>query len=206
MPANPIPTIGLLGGPGSGKSLVAGQLRSLNCAVIDADAIAKQVLESTQVKEKMARWWGGRVIKEDGTVDRREVAGIVFDAPDELKRLEALIHPRVHEKREELARQARQTPDIVAIVEDCPLLLETGIDQQCDALVFVDAPFETRLRRVQRTRGWTDEELARRDKSQTPLDIKRQRADYMISNDADEAQCLAQTRRVLSQIIQRHRT
>jgi len=206
MPANSIPTIGLMGGPGSGKSLVAGQLTALGCVVIDADSIAKQVLESADVKEIITRWWGDGVLKEDGQVDRREVAGIVFEAPDELKRLEALIHPRVHARRAEIKAQALQTPDIVAIIEDCPLLIETGIDQQCDVLVFVDASFQTRLGRVQQTRGWDREELDRRDKSQAPLDIKRQRADYVISNDTDEAQCLAQVRRVLSQIIQRHPT
>ncbi len=206
MPTHPIPTIGLLGGPGSGKSLVARQLASLGCAVIDADALARQALESADIKEIITSWWGGQVLKVDGKVDRREVAGIVFDAPDERKRLEALIHPRVHARRAELKRQALETPDIVAVVEDCPLLLETGIDEQCDVLVFVDAAFQTRLGRVQRTRNWDREELAKRDKSQTPLDIKRQRADYVISNDTDEAQCLAQVRRVLSQIIQGHPT
>ena len=206
MPTHPIPTIGLLGAPGSGKSLVANQLMSLGCTVIDADALAKQVLESGDVKENIVSWWGGDYITESGRVDRRKVARLVFDHPDERERLEALIHPRVHERRAELKVKALQTPDIVAIVEDCPLLIETGIDEECDTLIFVDAPFETRLERVQRTRGWDREELARRDNNQTPLDIKRQRADYVISNDADEAQCLAQTRRVLSQIIQRHLT
>jgi dephospho-CoA kinase len=86
------------------------------------------------------------------------------------------------------------------MVEDSPLLLESGIDRDCDVKVLVDAPFETRLRRVRRARGWDAQELRRREKNQVPLDIKRQQADYVIINDADEAQCLEQTRRVLSQI------
>ncbi len=201
MPQNPIPTIGLMGAPGSGKSMVARQLASMGCAVIDADVLAKEVLQEQDIREEIASWWGGIVLKPDGQIDRREVARIVFADPEKLKRLEALIHPRVHDRREILKQQALNQPDTKAVVEDCPLLLELGIDKQCDALIFVEASFETRLARVRKTRGWGPQELTRRDKSQTPLDIKRQRADYVVSNDADEAHCLAQTRRVLSQII-----
>lgn len=202
MTQTPIPTIGLMGGPGSGKSLVASQLASLGCAVIDADALAKEALREPHIIDEITAWWGPRILTPDGQIDRREVARIVFTDPEELKRLEAMIHPRVHERRDQLKQQALADAKTVAVVEDCPLLLEQGIDEQCDALIFVDVDFQTRLARVQ-SRGWDAEELARRDKSQTPLDIKRQRADYVISNDADEAHCLAQTRRVLSQIIHR---
>ncbi len=195
------PTIGLMGAPGSGKSLVARQMASMGCVVIDADALAKQVLQEADIKQQLQTWWGGGVLTPNGDIDRAEVARIAFANPDELKSLEALIHPRVHELREALKPQALARADTKAIVEDCPLLLETGIDKQCDALIFVETDFQTRLARVSQTRGWGPEELRRRDKSQMPLDIKRQRADYVISNDADEAHCLAQTRRVLSQII-----
>ncbi len=195
------PTIGLMGGPGSGKSLVANQMASMGCVVIDADALARDALEEADIKRQIVVWWGDKVLTPDGKVDRSEVARIVFADSSELKRLEALIHPRVHARREGLKQEALALPETRAVVEDCPLLLETGIDQQCDALVLVDASFQTRLERVSPTRGWGAEELSRRDKSQMPLDIKRQRADYVISNDADEAHCLEQTRRVLSQII-----
>jgi len=195
------PTIGLMGAPGSGKSLVANQLASMGCAVIDADALARQVLEEADIKSKIAAWWGPGVLTPSGKVDRAELARIVFADPAQLKRLEALVHPRVHRLREALKRRALAREDTQAVVEDCPLLLETGIDKQCDALIFVEAAFQTRLGRVSRTRGWGVRELTRRDKSQMPLDIKRRRADYVISNDAEEAHCLEQTRRVLSQII-----
>jgi dephospho-CoA kinase len=195
------PTIGLMGGPGSGKSLVARQMAAMGCVVIDSDALAKEMLEEEDIKQQIALWWGGGVLRPDGQVDRSKVARIVFADPSELKRLEALIHPRVHARREVLKHQALVDPETKAIVEDCPLLLESGIDSQCDALVLVEASFQTRLKRVQKTRGWGAQELGLRDKSQTPLDIKQQRADYVISNDADEAHCLEQTRRVLSQII-----
>jgi dephospho-CoA kinase len=190
-----------MGAPGSGKSLVADQMASLGCVVIDADALAAEVLQEEEVKSELTGWWGGKILTARGRVDRAQVARIVFADPSQLKRLEGLIHPRVHARRGALKRDALDRPETRAVVEDCPLLLESGIDRECDALVFVQAPFQTRLERVHRTRGWGPQELDRRDKSQMPLDIKRRRADYVINNDADEAYCMEQTRRVLSQII-----
>ena len=196
----PVPTIGLMGAPGSGKSLVARQMASMGCVVIDSDDLARRALEEPDVIRQIGRWWGDGVLKPGGGVDRKALARIVFADPVELKKLESLTHPIVHAGRALLRRQALARPGTRAIIEDSPLLLESGINRDCDVLVLVDAPFDVRLDRVQRTRGWDAEELCRREKNQMPLDIKRQRADYVIINDADEAHCLEQTRRVLSQI------
>jgi len=195
------PTLGLLGAPGSGKSLIARQLASLGCAVIDSDQLASQAMGQPQVRDQIAGWWGDEVLDSTGQIDRARVAQMVFEDSAKLTRLETLIHPQVHAGRKALASQARADPAVKAVVEDCPLILETGIDRQCDVLIYVDCLQATRLDRVQKHRGWTAKELARREKLQLPLDIKRQRADYVIHNDADEAHCLAQTRRVLSKIL-----
>lgn len=200
MNARPVPTIGLMGAPGSGKSLVAGQLASMGCVVIDSDELARRALGEPAVIRQIGRWWGDGVIKPDGTVDRKALARIVFADRVELKKLESLTHPKVHAGRALLRSQALARPGTRAIIEDSPLLLESGIDRDCDVRVLVDAPFDVRLGRVRHTRGWDAGELLRREKNQLPLDIKRQRADYVIINDADEAHCLEQTRRVLSQI------
>ena len=95
---------------------------------------------------------------------------------------------------------AQADPDIVAIVEDCPLLLESKLDQNCDALVFVDTPDEIRLQRVLASRGWDAAELKKRDEQQFPLDTKRQAADYVISNGLDLAHLRTQVRHVLQSI------
>jgi dephospho-CoA kinase len=195
------PTIGLLGAPGSGKSLVARQLASLGCAVIDADQLARLAMAQQGVRDQIAGWWGGDVLDVQDRLNRAQIAEIVFNDPVKLAQLEALIHPMVHDQRRALTSQAMDDSAVKAVVEDCPLLLETGIDKQCDVLIYVDCPLATRQDRVKEHRGWTAKDLARREKQQVPLDIKRQRADYVIDNDADEAHCLTQTRRVLSQII-----
>jgi dephospho-CoA kinase len=195
------PVIGLMGGIGSGKSTVARCFAKLGCGVIDADALARHAINEPAVVAQLRAWWGDHVVDANGKVDRAAVSRIVFNAPRERERLEGLVHPRVHAGR--AAERARMMRDagIVAIVEDCPLLLETRLDAECDALVFVDASRDVRLERVRAGRGWSAEELDRREKSQLGLDIKRNRADYVISNEDDEAACQTHVRRVLPQIL-----
>lgn len=196
------PIIGLLGAPGSGKSLVADQFRQLGCAVIDADQLARDALQSSVVREQLVAWWGEGVLDETGRVDRQAVGRIVFEDPDALRRLESVTHPEVARQRHALRARHEADPDVVAIVEDSPLLLEKGVDKACDVLVMVDAPREVRLQRLRENRGWSEAELDRREKNQWPLDSKRQRADYMVNNHGAASDTFAETRRVLSQILQ----
>ena len=202
LPAPHKPVIGLAGGIGSGKSLVATQLASAGCAVIDADQLAKQALDQPESRKQLVDWWGPQILDKQGRVDRHAVGQIVFDDPDQLHRLEQWIHPQVHQARHQLHQRYQQDVDSVAIVEDCPLLFETGLDKQCDKTIFVQTSRENRLRRLAQTRGWSDQELARREKNQIGLDKKAQKADYIVVNDAGEDECLSQVRRVLSQILQ----
>ena len=196
------PVIGLTGGIGSGKSLVARQLTQLGCAVIDADQLARQALDEPAVRDRLVAKWGAQLLDDAGRIDRRKLAAIVFGDPTRLRKLEALTHPRVHAARADLHRQYQADPAVKAIVEDCPLLLEVGLDKECDALIFVSAPLELRQERVARTRGWTKAELAEREKNQWPLDRKAAVADYVLANDADEDRCFSHVRGVFSQIMQ----
>ncbi len=195
------PVLGLLGAPGSGKSFVAKQFARLGCAVIDADVIAKAQLDDPAVRDQLVQWWGKSVLDASGRISRPAVAKIVFSDPQELTKLENVIHPRVAEERARLREIHQADPRVVAIVEDVPLLLEKHLEGVCDRLVFVDAPLEVRQRRVMQNRGWSAEKLAQVEKYQTPLDIKRQRADDVIDNGGGEVQLLEQVRRLLSRLI-----
>lgn len=195
--------IGLSGGIGCGKTLVANHLQTLGCFVIDADMLAQQLLDDSSIIQMLVDWWGEQVIGTDGRVDRQAVARIVFDNPAQLRRLESLIHPLVHAQRHQLRRQAQADSSVTAIVEDCPLLLEKGLDAECDVVIFVCCDRDQQVARVAKKHGWTETDLWRREKNQWPLDIKADQAHYVVDNNAAEADTLSHVRRLLSQILHR---
>ena len=125
-----------------------------------------------------------------------------FSNSAERQRLEALLHPRVAAMRTEKMNQFANDSLILAFIWDIPLLFETGQDHQCDAIVFVDSPFEQRLKRIQGSRGWEQTDLIRRENLQMPLDKKQEMSDYVVVNAADAAETRRQVRNVLSQILQ----
>jgi len=149
----------------------------------------------------LRQWWGREVFDRDGRVDRGAIARRVFSDERELRRLEGLVHPVVSELRDRQMREAAADPSVVAYVWDTPLLLEAGLAEDCDALVFVECPARERQRRVMRSRGWTAAEWARREKKQLPLDKKRKAANYIIRNTAGADQVRSQVREVLSRIL-----
>ena len=179
-----IPTIGLAGGIGAGKSRVAAILADLGCLVSDSDADARAVLADPEVVEALREWWGDEVVAADGTIDRRRVAARVFADPEARERLEALMHPRIHARR--AARFAAAPAGTRAFVIDAPLLFEAGLDAECDAILFVDAPRARRLARVAANRGWTAGELTRREAAQWPNEKKRAKSTIVIDNAQDE--------------------
>ena len=200
------PVIGLMGAPGSGKSFIAQLFAEQGAAVIDADALAREAMAEPQVRKQLVAWWGRDILDAEGHVDRRAVGAKVFEDDEALRRLETLVHPRVHARRNELRAKHEADPAVQAIVEDCPLLLETGLDRACDVLVYVEAPYAVRAARVRQQRGWSAAELERREKNQAPLDTKRARADDVIDNGAGRASAREQVRRVLSRVLQQANT
>jgi dephospho-CoA kinase len=197
----PKPVIGLSGGIGSGKSTVGRLFGRLGCLVIDSDALSHEAIQLPEVKTKIREWLGGEVFGGDGSVNRRAVARRVFANSRDTERLNGLIHPKVHEKRDELMGRGFSDPSIRAVVWDTPLLFETGLEKECDAVVFVKVPLEVRLKRLAQGRGWGPEEVAKREKLQFSLDKKAELADYCIDNSGDEASTLRQVQRILSQIL-----
>lgn len=196
------PIIGIIGGVGSGKSHVAGLFGELGCLVINSDEQVSQVYKLREVQDTLREWWGPSILLPDRRVNRSAIARIVFADPVQLRRLESLLHPRVAELRDQAMAARAQDPATLAYIWDAPLLIEAGLAPRCDAIVFVDAPPEQRLRRVQSTRGWTEAQWLAREKSQLPLDNKRKIAKYMVCNAADaDNEVRRQVREVLSCIL-----
>lgn len=197
------PIIGLTGGIASGKSFVAGLFAELGCVVSDADAQVRAAYDDPAVRQSLRGWWGDQVFKADGSVDRAAIARRVFSDPAERARIEALLHPIVDAARQRQMTISATLPLTIAFVWDTPLLFEVGLNRQCDAVVFVDAPFQTRLERVRKSRRWDQAELLRRENLQWPLDRKREISDYMIRNTADADEARSQVRLILSRILER---
>lgn len=195
------PIIGIAGGIGSGKSAVAKILAELGAGLIDSDAINGQELEQAEVRSTLVQWWGDRILTPDGRVDRARVAEIVFADAAEKNRLEALMHPRIAVQRRRLIEEFEGDPKISCVVLDAPLLFEVGLDQWCDAIVFVEADEEVRFTRTAAARGWSREEFHRRERMQSPLDFKRARADYVCRNNSDPAALRQQVEALFSQIV-----
>jgi dephospho-CoA kinase len=193
--------IGLAGGIGSGKSQVARMLADLGCVVIDSDAAARAALERDDVRDTLRQWWGDQVFDPSGRVDRGAVASIVFSDPEERRRLEALIHPLVKASRSEVIARA-QAVGVPAVVIDAPLLFEAGVNRECDAVIFVEAPETLRVERVRAARGWDDTELRRRESAQIPINRKREMSDHVINNTGDLASLRERVKAVLGQVLQ----
>ena len=192
------PIIGLTGGIGSGKSTVAKILKEHGCVVADADENTKIVLARSEVQRQLVEWWGEKVLDQCGKVDRSMIAEIVFAHRDQLKRLESLIHPLVRELQDKTFENAQK--DSNALVIDASLLMEAGIDKQCDAVIYVDSPHETRMKRVVSTRGWDETQFKNREAAQIGLDTKRTSADHIIINDGDIVHLEGQVESILSLI------
>lgn len=190
------PIIGLVGGIGSGKSTVARLLAECGAAVIDSDELNRQQLQSPEVIETLVSWWGEKVRrKEDGRgssgLDKEQIARIIFKDAGQRRRLERFVHPRIGRERDRMIAAYEHDPTVGLIVVDSPLLLESGSDQSCDQVVFVDADDSVRLERVTQGRGWSAEDWKSREKSQIALDKKRSRADHVVVNNSSD---LAQLR------------
>jgi len=195
------PVIGLAGGIGSGKSTVGAMLASLGARVIDSDQLAHEQFQDQTVKSAIRGWWGSNVFRPDGTVNRRAVADIVFRNPAELKRLEEMLYPRIAKRRDEILAEMEGDPAVHAVVIDAPKLFEAGVDRLCDAVIFVEVSFATRVNRAREARGWAEEELTRREKMQNSLDLKKARADYIIENNSSQEELLPRVQKVFSDVL-----
>lgn len=177
--------IGLVGGIGSGKSLVARLIAERGGVVIDADRLGHELLREPEVKERVRALWGEGVFDEAGEVDRRRLARAVFSAEGGSPGIQALnriVHPELIRRVTEAVERARRQGRCRWVVVDAALLLEWGLERLCDVVVFVEAPPEVRRRRLSSARGWSAEEVARREASQLPLGEKRARAQRVLVN------------------------
>lgn len=201
--------IGLTGSIGAGKSTVAEWLRAQQIpqvqhaqaqqvTVLDADQVAREVTETPQTLEELSALFAGVAgaseLVKDGVLDRAALARVVFGDAEKLKALNALIHPKVRARMQELTEaawhsaqpaQSVQPVQPVIVLQDIPLLYENGLETQFDAVLVVDAELEKRIERVMKRSQLSRAEVLARDKQQYPADKKRHRADWLVTNDGN---------------------
>ena len=178
--------IALTGGIGSGKSTVSRLLAEKGAVIVDADAIAREIVEPGQpALEEIRDAFGPEVIDADGLLRRSRLAEIVFDDPGALARLNAITHPRIAARSAELLEAA---PADAVVVYDMPLLVEQGPQALAgwDAIVVVDAPDDVRLERLcDRDRGLERDDAERRMTAQATRQARLAAADHVIDNSGD---------------------
>ncbi len=193
------PIFGLLGGIGSGKSEVAGELARRGAVVINADALGHEALQQPEIREQIRQRWGSEVFNDQGEVDRKKLGAIVFADPAQLRALETLSFPWIEHRFHEEAEKANGDPKVRFIVLDAAVMLEAGWIRVCDRLVFVDTPRDLRLRRLAEQRGWTAQDLEIRERVQWPLEKKARLAHYRLNNSGTREQLAQQIEDLLRQ-------
>jgi dephospho-CoA kinase len=180
--------LGLVGGVGCGKSLVAGMFVEFGAGLVDADEIGHELLLDSAISEQIRSHFGERVfcdVNGNSCVNRAKLARIVFEQSEqglaELKYLNSILHPPITKIINQKIQHLFQN-NYNIIILDAPLLLETGFKQIADKIIFVDSSRENRLARI-RKRNWTENDLNLRESSQLPIKEKQQHADFIISNN-----------------------
>ncbi|MGY1752758.1 dephospho-CoA kinase [Blastococcus sp. SYSU D01042] len=191
--------IGLTGGIGSGKSTVAGLLADRGAVVIDADRIAREVVEpGTPGLAAVVDAFGEGVLSADGSLDRPALAAVVFSDPAARARLDGIVHPLVRDRAVQLAAGA---PEDAVLVNDVPLLVETGQAGSYDLVVVVEAELATRLTRLV-DRGVPEADARARIAAQATDEQRRAVADVVLDNSGPLEQLAEQVARLWEERVE----
>ncbi|MEW2247290.1 dephospho-CoA kinase [Streptomyces sp. NPDC014776] len=194
-------TVGLTGGIGAGKSEVSRLLVECGAVLIDADRIAREVVEpGTPGLAAVVETFGPEVLTADGRLDRPKLGSIVFADPAKLAALNAIVHPLVGARSRELEQAAAED---AVVVHDVPLLTENGLAPLYDVVVVVDASPATQLDRLVRLRGMTEEDARARMAAQASREKRLEIADIVIDNDVPLERLQRRVREVWEELARR---
>src|SRR4051812_42567171 len=200
----PVLVVGLTGGIGSGKSEVARRLATLGATVIDADLIAREVVEpGSPGLARVVAEFGPDVLRPDGSLDRDAVGALVFADDDNRRRLNAIIHPLIGAQMVQRTAAAGEGDPHAVVVNDVPLLVEGGTSDRYDVVVVVDVAPETQLQRLVKQRGMTAEDASARIAVQATREQRLAAADLVIDNSGDLADLDARVREVWADLAAR---
>jgi dephospho-CoA kinase len=190
--------VGLTGGIASGKSTVSAILRELGAVVIDADALAREVVaQGTPGLAAVVEEFGPELLTPDGELDRTAMGALVFGDEAARRRLEAIVHPLVFERIVDLETHA---PPGAVVVHDIPLLAESGRADTFDVVVVVDAPQDVQVERMVRDRGWSEGDALARIAAQAAPHDRRAIATYLIENTGTREELRAQVEKIYAEL------
>ena len=173
--------VGLTGGVATGKTTVARMFRACGAHVIDADALARQVVEPGKPAwREIVKIFGRRMLKADRTIDRAALGKQVFSSPRKLRKLGRIIHPRVAREQARLTREIVKKDPEAVVIYDAPVLIEAGAHTRMDRIIVVTADRKTQIARLLKRNGISRAEALRRIRAQMPLAEKVAHADYVV--------------------------
>lgn len=190
--------VGLTGGIATGKSTVTGLLAGPGVRVVDADALAREVVEpGTPAHARILAEFGTGVLRPDGRLDRARLGELVFPDPGRRRQLESVTHPAIRARFEEIMADLEREGFDGILIWDAALLVESGGHKKMDKVVVVTTDRETQLRRLMARDGSTAQAAGARTASQMPLEDKAAAADYVIDNSGSREETVARVRQVL---------
>lgn len=193
--------IGLTGPTGAGKSALKQAAEQCRCGYIDCDSLSRNAVEpGSPALARLAESFGDDIIRQDGSLDRAELARRAFPTQQGRDTLNSIVHPAVIALVEESVEQFGRE-NIPAAIVDAPTLFESGLDSRCDSIVAVVAPDQCRLERIMARDGLTEEAAMIRMNAQHPCDFYSQRAQHTIVNDGTVEELVSKGIHVLEQII-----
>jgi dephospho-CoA kinase len=194
--------VGLTGGIATGKSTVTAMLASPSVRVVDADVLAREVVEpGTPAYRQVVAEFGREVLQPDGRLDRVRLGEIVFPDPANRKRLEAITHPAIRARFEKIMADLERAGFDGLLIWDASLLVESGGNKNMDRVVVVTTDPATQLRRLMERDRCSEEAARARTASQMPLAIKARYADYVIDNSGTREQTEARVREVYTALL-----
>ena len=195
--------IGLTGGIGSGISTVAQLLVEQGWALVDADRIARDIVEPGQpALAELAEAFGEDILRADGSLDRGLLASRAFASREKTDLLNSITHPRIHEETQARFAAARRAGEEF-VVYDMPLLVDNGLHKDMDATIVVDVDVEERVRRLVEFRGLEEDDARRRIAAQIPDDVRRAAADVLIDNNGPREALDAQVAAAVEELKRR---
>jgi len=171
--------IGLTGGIGSGKSTVASYIASKGIPVYIADEVAKKLMDSKKNSKKIQAVFSENILSENGKLDRKKIASIVFNSPKKLAELNAIVHPEVKKHFTNWLKKHEKYP---IIIKEVAILFETGGNTSCDKVILITAPREIRIERVMKRDNMNEESVLSRIQNQLSEREKIEKSDFVIYN------------------------